>query len=120
MWSVVKRSMLVGVLCLAGASGTAYAGSTNLLEVKVPFPFLVGNQTLPAGEYRIQRDDFAPGALMLRSEHGVASAILNTRPARAAASPSSDQPSLEFKRGENGYRLSNVWMPDGLGVTLAR
>ena len=120
MWSVLKRSMLVGVVCLAGASGTAYAGFTNVLEVKVPFPFVVGDQTLPAGEYRIQRDDYAPGALMLRSEHGTASAILNTRPTSAAASPSSDQPSLQFTRGEDGYRLSNVWMPDGVGAAIAR
>ena len=87
MWSVAKRSMLVGVVCLAGASGTAYAG--EVLEVKIPFPFVVGAQTLPAGEYRIERDDYAPGALMIRSEHGVASAILNTRPATTAA-PSGD------------------------------
>jgi hypothetical protein len=118
MWSVVKRAMLVGVLCLAGVSGTAYAGVTDVLEVKVPFPFIVGDRTLPAGEYRIQRDDDST-ALMIRSEHGSASAILNTRPV-SAASQSSDQPSLEFKRGENGYRLSNVWMPDGVGAAIAR
>jgi hypothetical protein len=117
MWSMLKRSMLVGAVCLAAAGGTASAG-TNVLEVKVPFPFIVGDQTLPAGEYRIQRDDYSTSALMIRSEHGAASAILNTRPA-SGASPSSDQPSLEFKRGENGYRLSNVWMP-GLGVAVAR
>ena len=118
MLSAAKRSMLVGVLCLAGASGTAYAGMTNLLEVKVPFPFVVGDQTLPAGEYRIQRDDYST-ALLIRSEHGTASAILNTRPARAAA-PSSDQPALEFKHVENKYQLSEVWMPDGVGATVAR
>ena len=119
MWTVAKRSALVGVLCLAGASGTAYAGLTDVLEVKIPFPFVVGAQTLPAGEYRIQRDDYVPGALMLRSEHGAASAILNTRPATAAA-PSGEQPALEFKHVENQYRLSNVWMPDGVGATVAR
>ena len=116
--SVVKRLMLVGVLCLAGASGTAYAG-TNVLEVKIPFPFVVGDQTLPAGQYMIQRDDFAPSALMLRNEHGAASAILNTRPATSPA-PKDEQPALEFKHVENKYLLSNVWMPDGLGVSLAR
>mgnify|MGYP001099431254 CR=1 FL=1 len=31
MWSVLKRSMLVGVWCLAGVSGTAYAGVTDVL-----------------------------------------------------------------------------------------
>jgi hypothetical protein len=118
MWSVVKRSMLVGVVCLAGASGTASAG-TNVLEVKIPFAFVVGDQTLPAGQYMIQRDDYAPGALMLRNEHGAASAILNTRPATLAP-PKDEQPALEFKHVENKYLLSNVWMPDGLGVTIAR
>src|SRR5262245_22090557 len=118
MWSVAKRLMLVGVLCLAGASGTAYAG-TNVLEVKIPFPFVVGDQTLPAGQYRIQRDDYAPGALMLRNEHGAASAILNTRPATSAA-PKDEQPALEFKHVENTFLLSNVWMPDGEGAAIAR
>ena len=118
MWSVAKRSMLVGMLCLAGASGTAYAGVTSVLEVKVPFPFIVGDQTLPAGEYRIQRDDFST-ALMIRSEHGAASAILNTRPATTAA-PSGEQPALQFKHVENKYLLSNVWMPDGVGADIAR
>ena len=117
MWSVVKRSMLVGVLCLAGASGTAVAGTT-VLEVKIPFPFVVGDQTLPAGRYMIQRDDYAPGALMLRNEHSAASAILNTRPATSAP-PKNEQPALEFKHVENKYELSNVWMPDGVSVTVA-
>ena len=118
MWSVLKRSMLVGVVCLAGASGTANAG-TNVLEVKIPFPFVVGDQTLPAGQYMIQRDDYPHGALMLRNEHAAASAILNTRPAAAPASPSGDQPSLQFTRGEDGYRLSNVWTSDGVGAAVA-
>ena len=118
MWSVLKRSMLIGVLCLAGASGTANAG-TNVLEVKIPFPFVVGDQTLPAGQYMIQRDDYAPGALMLRNEHGAPSAILNTRPATAAA-PNSEQPALQFKHVENKYELSNVWIPDGVSVTVVR
>jgi hypothetical protein len=117
MWTAAKRSMLVGVLCLAGASGTASAG-TNVLEVKIPFPFVVGEQTLPAGQYMIQRDDYAPGALMLRSEHGAASAILNTRPATSA--PKDEQPALEFKHVENKYELANVWMPEGVSVRVVR
>ena len=99
MWSVAKRSMLVGMLCLAGASGTAYAGVTSVLEVKVPFPFIVGDQTLPAGEYRIQRDDFST-ALMIRSEHGTASAILNTRPARGRAERRPARARIQARRGQ--------------------
>jgi hypothetical protein len=49
MWPVVKRSLVIGAVCLAGVGGTAYAEFTDVLEVKVPFPFIVGNHTLPAG-----------------------------------------------------------------------
>jgi hypothetical protein len=42
-----------------GLSLLAFAGEvqaqTITFKVKVPFPFVVGNQTLPAGTYQIQR-----------------------------------------------------------------
>jgi hypothetical protein len=46
-----SKVMTVGVLamaCLALATGSARASK---VEVKVPFPFLVRGQTLPAGRY---------------------------------------------------------------------
>src|SRR5215510_1542723 len=114
MWAVVKRSIVIGAGCLAVASGTAYAGYTNVLEVKVPFSFVVNGQTLPAGQYSVMREDDASAVMILRGEHGNnASAILNTRPA-SDNGPGGNQPALEFKKVEKEYQLSNVWTPDGM------
>ena len=111
MGSIAKKAMVIGTLCLASASGSAYAGS-RVLETRIPFPFVVGSRTLPAGQYSIEREDMS-GALIIRGEHGLnASAILNTRPVSSA--PAGSPPALEFKHVENQYRLSNVWTGDGL------
>ena len=112
MWPIANKAMVIGALCLAGASGSAYAGST-VLETKIPFPFVVGSRTLPAGDYSIQRDDDMSGALIIRGEHGVnASAILNTRATDSVRADA--HAALEFRRVENQYRLSAVRTGDGL------
>jgi hypothetical protein len=115
MWPVVKRSLVIGAVCLAGVGGTAYAEFTDVLEVKVPFPFIVGNHTLPAGQYSIEREDDMGGALVIRGEHGTAgSAVLNTIPA-SGREAGGEHPAIEFKRMENNeYRLQTIWTGDGL------
>jgi hypothetical protein len=114
MWPVVTRSIVVGALGLAGVSGTAYAEFSDVLEVKVPFPFVVGNRTLPAGQYSIEREDDMSGALVIRGEHGTTgSAVLNTIPA-SGREPGGEHPAIEFKRVENEYRLHTIWTGDGM------
>ena len=120
MWAVVKRSIVIGAGCLAVASGTAYAGYTDVLEVKVPFSFVVNGQTMPAGQYEVIRDDDASAVMILRGEHGnTASAILNTRPA-SGEGPGRNQAALQFKKVEKEYQLSNVWTTDGMGRSVTQ
>jgi hypothetical protein len=118
MWPVLKRSIVLGVLTLAGASGTAYAEYSNMLDVNVPFPFEVGNEMLPAGHYVIERDDNNTGALIIRGQRGTnAVAFLNTRPGDTR-SPKPGQSAVQFRRDENRYRLSDIWMPDRRGESV--
>ena len=113
MRHLAKKALVIGALCVAGVSSSAYAG-TDIMRANIPFPFVVSGRTLPAGRYAIERDDVMSGALIIRGEHGVnASAVLNTRPASDARSGRS-HPALEFTRVENQYRLSNVMTGDGL------
>jgi hypothetical protein len=110
MWPVVKRSFVLGVITLAGASVPAYAGFSDVLDVKVPFPFMVNGEMMPAGSYVIERDADMSGALIIRGEHGTTGvAILNTRP-DSAPTGTREQPSLEFKRVEGQYQLSHIRM----------
>ena len=78
--------------------------------MKVPFPFVVGGQSFPAGNYTIEREGSALSVLLIRGDKGnkTAAAFVSTLPADGH-DPAGDVPVLTFKRHENEYRLSEVW-----------
>jgi hypothetical protein len=61
----MKKSYVMAVLmltCLFGARVSAHAQDADAVVVKVPFEFVAGGATLPAGEYRVSRTN--PGATL--------------------------------------------------------
>jgi hypothetical protein len=111
MWSVVKRTTLIAVALLAFA-GTA---SAAVVDVKVPFPFVAQGHQFPAGQYRVQRDDADPSAVLIREHKDrTAVAFVLTTPA-AAHDPAGDKPALIFERYEKQYRLASIWESAGQG-----
>jgi hypothetical protein len=87
---------------------TGTAGAADLLQVKVPFPFMVHGRTFPAGQYTVEREDFARSVFLIRGEGGnKIGTFVATKPAESAHP--SDMPSLQFKRHENEYRLDSIW-----------
>ena len=115
------RRILVTALgalaCLAATAGTARAA--DVLQVKVPFPFLVRGQSFPAGNYRIEREGSGLSVLLIRGDNGKASAFTSTVPS-AGHDPAGDKPALTFTRHENQYQLSEVWASGSEGQTLIR
>jgi hypothetical protein len=104
---------MVGAALLV-ASGTARA--SELLEVNVPFPFLVNNQMFPAGHYMVEEDTLGgPSVLLIRGMHTPQGAFVLTQ---AASGHGPSQPALQFERHENQYRLSSVWESPTQGQTL--
>ena len=63
-----KRNSLLFVLPLLLVGSVARADS--IVETKVPFPFMVQNHAMPAGDYRIERDAKQPAILLIRGEKG--------------------------------------------------
>lgn len=49
------RSLLLVLSLMAGAFGIVQAQSPDYLKINVPFDFVSGNKTLPAGEYQVRR-----------------------------------------------------------------
>jgi hypothetical protein len=114
MRSVLKRATLVAAGIVALAAGTARA---SVVEFKIPFPFVVQGQQLPAGQYRVERN--MSSAVLIRGEKGNnASVYVLTTPA-AGTDPSGDKPALAFKRYENQSRLSEVWESGTQGREVA-
>jgi hypothetical protein len=118
MRSLMKKVVLTTGAMLICAAGTAQASTTTVLRANVPFPFVVNGKNLPAGKYTVQRDDTAPGILVVRQAEGkYAAAIVSTIP-DSGKDPAGSKPALTFKRYENQYRLSNVWQADHEGWDL--
>jgi hypothetical protein len=66
MSKILKRSVLGAVACLLATAGAARA--QDVLDVKVPFPFVVRGQTFPAGQYTIERAAASGSVLLIRGE----------------------------------------------------
>lgn len=65
------RSLLLVLSLVAGALGMAQAESPDFLKVNVPFDFVAGNKTFPAGEYQLRRvNDNNPSLLRMTNAKG--------------------------------------------------
>ena len=65
------RSLLLVLSLMAGTFGIAQAQSPDYLKVNVPFDFVAGNKTLPAGEYQLRRiNDADPHLLRMTNAKG--------------------------------------------------
>jgi len=112
MWSVMRKSALLAAAFIVCAAGSAPAST---FEVKVPFPFVVQGHTLPAGQYRVQRDAMDPSVVLIRGEKGVAVTMFVVTIPAAGHDPAGEEPVLTFTRHETQYRLADIWDPGGQG-----
>jgi hypothetical protein len=82
-----------------------YAGSEAIVSATIPFDFIVGNKTLPAGQYTVSA--LSQRGLMVRSEDAKSAVIVLTT--GLSAKSAKNQPRLEFNRYGSTYFLSKVW-----------
>ena len=118
MRSIVNKS---GVLALAFLGVCASSARAAEMVVKVPFPFVVQQQTMPAGEYVVERVGQGPDALLIRGAKGFdrSAAIVLTTPA-SGVDPAGNKPALTFNHRENTYQLSTIWESHSEGRTVGR
>ena len=110
MRTIVRNVVLAAGAILLCASGTAQASPSTVLKAKVPFPFVVNGHELPAGMYRVQRDDMSSSSvLLIRGEGSNHSVAFLTATPDYGQDPAGSKPALTFKRRENEYRLASVW-----------
>ncbi|HZE70723.1 MAG TPA: hypothetical protein VE135_14520 [Pyrinomonadaceae bacterium] len=87
--------------------GSALADSRDSTVTTVPFDFVVGNTTFPAGTYTISRisDDPKQG-LRIQSSDGKTNAFVLPTTLESAAP--NDQPKLQFRHEGDKYFLSSI------------
>jgi len=89
---------------------TVSAQSERTRVINIPFNFIVGQKTLPAGEYTLEpnRKD-SDNVWLLQSKEGHASALFTTNTVRA--SETQEEARLVFHRYGGQYFLSQIWTP---------
>ncbi len=101
-----KFTVLSFLLMLAAV--TVSAQSERIRVINIPFSFIVGEKTLPAGEYTVEpnRKD-SDNVWLVQSKEGHASALFSTNTVRA--SETQEEARLVFHRYGGQYFLSQIW-----------
>jgi len=103
-------------ICAIGAIAAAAAvAQFSMLNAYVPFDFIVGNETFPAGRYTLDRGP-AQGTVMIRSEDCAHTAIALAQTVSSVVPRQNG--SLVFHRYGDRYFLSEVWNPGNDGRRL--
>ena len=103
-------TMLTMIVAIAFATAvvSAQAQSAKTLVSNVPFEFIVGDQTLPAGEYQINRS--LGNALRIQTSDSAASV---SRLTNEVQSRRNKHARLVFHRYGDTYFLAEVWTGGG-------
>lgn len=110
----MMRTLLALSIILSGSYLCAQSESKPLLKMKVPFPFVVEDQTLPAGEYLVSA--LQPERTILISCRGARLLRIQIVSPHYARRPSENS-RLIFDRYGNTYFLREVWTT---GTEVAR
>ncbi|MGH9933368.1 MAG: hypothetical protein ACREA9_29640 [Pyrinomonadaceae bacterium] len=110
--------MLTVVLALVSAVASANAQSSNRVVASIPFEFVVGGQTMPAGEY-VATASTQNGALRILSADAKSSAIRLTNSIEPQRNKTNAR--LVFHRYGERYFLAEVWSgSDSAGCQLLK
>jgi hypothetical protein len=100
------------LLIAAVGAVTAPAQSGNRLEANIPFDFIIGGKTLPAGTYAVTSPVESQNSVrLIRSAETRAAAVVMTVPTEPKTNRGPNQ--LVFHRYGDSYFLSQIWGDDG-------
>jgi hypothetical protein len=108
----ISRLLILGLLIAAGdICAKAQALAEGTIEADVPFAFIVGEKTFPAGKYTLKRaGDTNPGVLEIRNDNGRGTIFFDVETAQANENPR--QTKLVFEKIGDQYFLSEIWASD--------
>jgi hypothetical protein len=112
---VIKISSVFALALIVSFAGSARAD--EVMKVKVPFEFVVGNRSFPAGLYEVGTVSLGSGVFAIQGADNALASVAMTIPADGR-DPVGSRPALVFHRYENTYRLSQIWESSTEGRAL--
>ena len=124
----MKRRISLAVATVFGfvlviGAGSAFAALAAPIKVNVPFEFVVGDTTLPAGEYLISSpSDYSAALLAIRSADGKSTIFVQTDPLSPEGDIYVSKTRLTFEKVNGKEFLTRVWESGsdmGYGLTAS-
>ncbi len=108
--------MLTAVI-IALAAPAAYAQSATKLTANIPFEFMAGTATMPAGQYEVTFG-YAPSAVSIGTadHHNMIALLVNPVAGGNLNAPAK----MVFHRYGDRYFLAQVWTREARGVQLPK
>jgi hypothetical protein len=110
----MKKSYLTALLmltCLLGVGVSAHAQDADAVVVSVPFEFVAGGTTLPAGEYRVSRVNPGVNRELAISGYNKGNAFVLPL---AFDNGSAKQPTFSFEHVGGKYFLTTIETLNGI------
>jgi hypothetical protein len=98
--------ILVAIVFILGLGGSAKAESQDGVIVTLPFKFVVGRKTLPAGTYTVRNVSDNPSGLLMITNHDGSKSVLVLP--YVSESASTEKPQLDFQKGGEEHFLSAI------------
>ena len=107
-WRIMNKyaRILVAIAFILGLSGAVKAESQDGIMVTLPFKFVVGGKTLPAGTYTVRNASDDPSGALIITNHDSRKSVFVLP--YVSESASTGQPELDFQRGGDEHFLSTV------------
>jgi hypothetical protein len=102
-----RALVMAGMMALTAMATTRVTRAQETMRVNIPFDFVAGNTSLPAGEYWVETSGPTHTLLLIDRKDAISSAFINTN-AAVSAGPQSES-KLVFNRYGDRYFLSQVW-----------
>jgi hypothetical protein len=102
-----RALVIAGIMALTVMTSTRVARAQETMRVNVPFDFVAGNTSLPAGEYSVETSGPTHTLILIDRKDASTSALIITN-AAVSAEPQSES-KLIFNRYGDRYFLSQVW-----------
>ena len=106
----MQRAIALSGLLLLLTFSSALGQSDRQTIIHIPFNFIVGEKTFPAGQYVIQQNRKDSDLVWaIRHKDNVGNALVLTRPVRA--NETVEQTKLVFHQYDDLYFLAEFWTP---------
>ncbi len=102
-----RALVMAAVMALTAMATTRVAQAQNAIAVNVPFDFVAGGKTLPAGEYSVRASGAGNTLILIDRKDTSVSALIITH--AVVSRDMQTESKLVFNRYGDRYFLSQVW-----------